>query len=489
MKRRLLALCLCAVLFLSGNVAAKEGDSPFVRTKTYEDNFSDLTVDSVFHDNVVALWEYGLSVGKADGTYDLKGSVKLGEVVIFAARMCSLYETGDAETGPSTCQAELEEQEDSDPADLYQPYTAYLLQEGVIDRNFDETLTEPATRAQVAHLLAHALPKEWLPRTCDELITRAYASQQFITDVTEYTPYYQDILTLYRCGISIGSDSTGTYYPEAEISRGALAAMLTRMADSDLRVKPDWSVLPPNSAVGTEWGDLIFDKGTYSKNPVKKADVAANVHDMLRRGEYEMHLDYDMSITDQQAQQVMDWSLEAVKQDCEQMYNEVSCTYEIYGGTVDLLFSANKMEPETVQDLRADTMAMAIAVHDELWSNGAITTDMTETERARVYFKWICDHCAYDYQAGDTSPGHLAHAVFADGIAVCDGYTGAYNLLLKLDGIDCYALSNENHIWTVCMLDGTEVHSDVTWGDTTYEPDWTMFAMTAEESELRHNAA
>lgn len=488
MKRRLLALCLCAVLFLSGNVAAKEGDSLFVRTKTYQDNFSDLTEDSVFHDNVVALWEYGLSVGKANGTYDLKGSVKLGEVVIFAARIHSLYETGDAEKGPSACETEPIETAKSDPADVYKPYQAYLLQEGIIKDLF-KSLTMPATRAQVANLLAHTLPQEWLPRIHDEVITQAYASRRFITDVTEYTPHYQDILTLYRCGISIGSDSTGTYYPEAKISRGALAAMLTRMVDPALRVKPDWAVLPANSAVGTQWGDLIFEEGAYHKSPVKKEDVIANVRDMLRREKYRIHLDYNKEITDEEAKRVMDWSLEAVKRDCEQMYNEVNCTYEIYGGTVDLLFSANKMNPEKVQELREETLLMAIAVHDELWRNGSITADMTERERAKVYFQWICDHCTYDYHAEDTSLGHLAYAVFADGVAVCDGYTGAYNLLLKLEGIDCYSLSNDNHIWTVCTLDGTEVHSDVTWGDTGYQPDWTMFEMTAEESESHHNAA
>ena len=65
---------------------------------------------------------------------------------------------------------------------------------------------------------------------------------------------------------------------------------------------------------------------------------------------------------------------------------------------------------------------------------------------------------------------------------MCDGYTGAYNMLLKLEGIDCTALSNSSHIWTVATLDGTQVHIDTTWGDSGPTPDYTYFAMTPEVS-------
>ena len=90
---------------------------------------------------------------------------------------------------------------------------------------------------------------------------------------------------------------------------------------------------------------------------------------------------------------------------------------------------------------------------------------MSEYEKARVYYDWICSHCAYDYGADDTSISHLPYAVFKNAKAVCDGYTGAYNLLLKLEGIDCTALGNETHIWTVATLDGESYHIDTTWGD------------------------
>lgn len=47
----------------------------------------------------------------------------------------------------------------------------------------------------MAHVLAGILPEEALPPVYDALITESYATHRFITDVTEYTPYYQDILS------------------------------------------------------------------------------------------------------------------------------------------------------------------------------------------------------------------------------------------------------------------------------------------------------
>lgn len=131
-------------------------------------------------------------------------------------------------------------------------------------------------------------------------------------------------------------------------------------------------------------------------------------------------------------------------------------------------------------------MNAAIAVHDQLWATGQLTANMTEWEKARVYYTWICDNCVYDYQAGDDSISHIPYGLFQNGTAVCDGYTGAYNLLLKLEGIQCTALSNSSHIWTVATLDGTPYHIDTTWGDSGSTISYAFFAMTPEQSRIYH---
>ena len=65
---------------------------------------------------------------------------------------------------------------------------------------------------------------------------------------------------------------------------------------------------------------------------------------------------------------------------------------------------------------------------------------------------------------------------------MCDGYTGAHNLLLKLEGIECTSLFNDSHIWTLATLDGTQYHIDVTSGDQYGRTDLRYFGMSEEQS-------
>ena len=73
-KRLILILILCPLLIVSA-YAAPTGAAPFVRSKTYSGQFADLPADSPFYDNVSALYEYGLSIGKVDGTYGVQDTL------------------------------------------------------------------------------------------------------------------------------------------------------------------------------------------------------------------------------------------------------------------------------------------------------------------------------------------------------------------------------------------------------------------------------
>ena len=477
MKKRIAAMLLAVSLLLTvPALAATDSTSNFTRSKTYSGEFSDLSERSVFYDNVVALYEYGLSVGKADGTFGLQDSMTVGQIIIFAGRIRSLYRTGSAEAGPSGYAAEGQA--------TYVPYLRYLQAEGVLGSELDGTYFSAATRAQVAHVLAGTLPEEALPPIHQDLVTQAYASRRFITDVTEYTPYYQDILDLYRTGVAVGSDATGSYLPDQPITRGAAAAMLTRMVDPDLRVTPDWDLgADAWSARGAAMGDLV-SLGTYIAAPSTAAEMDESIRYMLSSNQNTLTLQYP-SLSVVSARRVMEAALAAVKTYCEQCYNTVNCSFTA-SGTITLTFSAASAGDQ-ILSYRDAAMEAAIAVHDSLWEDGTITPSMTDYEKARVYFTWICDNCVYDYSAGDSSLSHIAYNLFENGTAVCDGYTGAYNLLLKLEGIDCTALSNSSHIWTVATLDGTEYHIDTTWGDSGPAPNYSYFAMTAQESWQHHS--
>ena len=49
--------------------------------------------------------------------------------------------------------------------------------------------------------------------------------------------YGDEIYTFYRAGILSGSDSAGTFYPESNIRRSEVAAILVRLFDSSARLK------------------------------------------------------------------------------------------------------------------------------------------------------------------------------------------------------------------------------------------------------------
>ena len=479
MRRRIAATLLAVCLLLTTPaLAAVDSQENFVRSRTYAGQFSDLKADSVFYDNVAALYEYGLSVGKGDGTFGLQDTMSVGQVVIFAGRIRSLYRTGDPESGPGAYAAPGQS--------ASEPYLRYLKAEGVLGTELDAACAAgtPATRAQVAHVLANTLPAEALPPVNDSLVTQCYASRRYITDVTEYTPYFRDILSLYRTGVSMGSDETGSFLPESLITRGAAAAMLTRMVDPALRVTPDWTVEPSWSAEGRTLASLV-EPGTYIAAPDTREEMDESIRYMLSSGTNQLTLRYPDGLTAASARSIMEEALSVVKSYCEQSYNTVTCNYTT-SGQIILTFSA-ACTGDDIASYRAETMAAAISVHDQLWSQGAITQDMTQLEKARVYYTWICQNCTYDFSAGAESLSHIAYRLFLDGTAVCDGYTGAYNLLLKLEGIDCTTLSNDSHIWTVATLDGTQVHIDTTWGDAGSSPDYAYFAMTPGQSWALHS--
>lgn len=467
MKKSLLAGFLALML-------ATTASAYVARTNTYDNQFSDLTTESVFYDNVVALYEYGLSVGKADGTYDLSGELTVGEAIIFSARVRSLLTTGTTEAAVEHYRTEGQTNTE--------PYYLYLQTEAGLEA--DLSLYEPASRALMAHILVQAIPSDAISAINQEAVTVGYAMGGYITDVSEYTPYYQDILTLYKWGISAGYDDMGSYRPDSTITRGATAAFVTRLVDEDLRITLLWNLDSTTSAQGTTLSQLITP-GNYIVSPTTWEEMDETVRYMLSNDANTMVLVYD-SLDSDTANTYMNLALSVVKSYCEQGYNAVGADYYESGMMKMIFRSTYTIDDAQIAQLRTDSMEAAIAVHDQLWSNGTITADMTELEIAWVYYCWIVDNVDYDYSAADDSLSHLPYRALVEGFAVCDGYSGAYNMLLKLEGIDCYGMVSTTHMWTVATLDGTQYHIDTTWGDTENAGD-NYFAMSEATAQSYYN--
>ena len=477
MKRTIPSLALILLLMIGLAVPA----AALSPVHTYQGQFVDIAPGDWYYNNVKKLYEFGLSNGKNTPDHFAPGdNITLAEAVTMAARLRSLYETGSSEAGPDKFR--------SDSTAWYAPYAAYLKSLSVIGREFDGSYDQPATRAQMAHILANTLPSSHFTAINGQAVTVGYASRRYIRDVTEYTPYQQEILTLYRWGILSGMDQAGSFHPDEQIQRCQAAAMITRLVSSELRITLNWDLALAYSKNGTTMEELVTSDGTFHSAP--SADDTGAIDDnlryMLSRGERRLVLSYGRKkLSESDAAAISSAFLSGMRFYVEHGYNKVVYSYSAASGTLVLTFSSSLYDDQMIDSYRQATMEAAIRVHDTLWENGTITSATTQYDKARAYYTWLCQNCVYDYNSTDTSLSHCGYSAFANGLAVCDGYTAAYNLLLKLEGIPCTTMSTPDHNWTVAELDGTTYHIDPTWGDQSGTISYRYFAMTEAASLAR----
>lgn len=480
MKRRITTILFAAILS-AGIMFTAQAAQLFPPSATYNGQFTDINTDDWFYENVTALYTYGLTNGKnSPSTFVPESEMTVAEILTMAARLRSLHDFGTAEAGADRHRAV--------GMTWYDPYVAYLKAARIISTEFDGQWTRSATRSEVAHVLAHALPAELFTSMNQAVVAEGYATGQFITDVTEYTAYQQDILTLYRWGILGGIDDTGSFCPQLAIRRSEVAAMVTRIVDSDLRITLNWKIVEDIQEIFS-LADLVTADKTLpaAPNPNNTAEIDAALRYMLSRGEHKLTLQYPTPSTERSAAAVMRAFLSAIRTYPEQTYNKVSISYSTSSGKVDLTFSSSLYDSFLIGIYRDQIFSAAMQVRDGLYAKGTLRDSMSQYEKAKVYYTWLCSHCSYDSKATADSMSHSAYSVFFEKEGVCDGYTAAYNLLLKLEGIDCYAVDREewDHMWTVATLDGITYHIDPTWGDQTGSVTYKYFAMTEAESLAR----
>lgn len=173
-----------------------------------------------FADAVAKVCELGLMKGSGDGTFQPEGDVTLAEAITMAVRLNSIYR-GLGDSFPTG-------------TPWYQPYVKYALSNDIIDHDDFRDFEAPATRAQMAYLFANALPDRELKKI------NKIASLPDVVDDDDHDRYGEEIFTLYRAGVLTGSDSTGTFQPDAPISRAEAAAIIIRMALPAERVTVDF---------------------------------------------------------------------------------------------------------------------------------------------------------------------------------------------------------------------------------------------------------
>lgn len=210
-----LAVIMCiSVIPMSVFAAAEDGLGNFTKRNSYEaDLFSDVSESNWFYDNVKTAYELGLMVGKGENTFDTESGLTIAETVTIAARIHSIYHTGDDSFEKST--------------PWYGAYVDYAKANDVLTYEVSD-YTKAATRAEFALILANALPDEAL-ESANKVAANA------IPDVKTSDSFGDAVYKLYRAGIMVGNDENGTFAPASNIKRSEVSAIVTRMADRTLR--------------------------------------------------------------------------------------------------------------------------------------------------------------------------------------------------------------------------------------------------------------
>ena len=105
-----------------------------------------------------------------------------------------------------------------------------------------------------------------------------------------------------------------------------------------------------------------------------------------------------------------------------------------------------------------------------------VTPGMSEYETVKAIHDYIVNNTQYDYDRllNGTVPevSHSPLGVLQYGVAVCQGYAYAFELLCDLSGIECDFVGGVagggGHAWNQVKVDGKWYNIDVTWDDPIY---------------------
>ena len=177
--------------------------------------FLDVSDSAWYGEYVDIAYNTGIINGKADGKFDPDATMTCGEAAKIAASMHALIYNNPISTAKS------------DTDEWYVPFTNYCYENGIFGSHINIKWNKPITRAQMAYVFAHA-------ETSYDYINEVI--EEDIPDVHAATPYGYEILELYEKGIAVG-DETISFHPGENIKRSEVAAIISRILFSDMRIK------------------------------------------------------------------------------------------------------------------------------------------------------------------------------------------------------------------------------------------------------------
>lgn len=195
---------LDANIAIYGDVLVSDGASAF----------DDVPQNAWFYSDVCYAVKKGLVNGRSAVTFAPDDNLSVAEAIKLADCIYQLYQYGSITLT-------------NDSSLWYKSYVDYALQNNIITKPYSN-YTSMISRCDFVEIFFAAMPtSEYTP--INGVAINA------IPDVKMTDNDASQIYSFYRAGILTGSDSTGSFYPESNIKRSEVAAILTRMFDSSSR--------------------------------------------------------------------------------------------------------------------------------------------------------------------------------------------------------------------------------------------------------------
>lgn len=272
------------------NTSINSLDAEFSKMNTYiSGQFSDIPDGQWYTKGVQTAYEYGLMSGVSDTSFNPEGNLTFAEAIAIASRLHSLSVGNNASFTVAS--------------PWYQPYVDYAFKNNIISAQYD--YNSPISRADFALFISNSLSDQSLEfinnitevdipdvspaapldiaiavlRNSDVLavedafsvfsLKMVFDAQMGESNTVKDTD--NAIYRLYRAGIVAGNDEYGTYTPNENITRGAVAVIISRVVEPTQRLKISLTPKPASLVPLEQLSNLSSIQKGASKSQLAQA--------------------------------------------------------------------------------------------------------------------------------------------------------------------------------------------------------------------------
>lgn len=206
------------------------------------------------------------------------------------------------------------------------------------------------------------------------------------------------------------------------------------------------------------WGICLWKMPVEAATSAQKESFRAELEEMLYTADSTVHDVYDYRLTTSEFNSIYQ---DMKNGDCRLIiasyYSNMRVTYTTKWFWIDTIQITN-----IDSDVLPRYERLKANVEDIL---AGIEEDMTDLDKVIYLHDALVDLTSYKYVAYQS---YGTCGALGDRLAVCAGYTQAYNMLLDMQGIETDYIHGDgiNHAWTYVKIDGEWYHIDATWDDT-----------------------